>query len=101
MELVYERCCGVDVHKKMVVACLITPDGKGQRSKEVRTFRTTTQQLLLLRDWLILAGCTHLAMESTGVYWKTHFQSTGRRIGAPRGQRSPYQSGPGTENGRP
>jgi transposase len=58
------------VHKKIVVACLIVPDSKGQRSKEVRTFRTTTQELLLLRDWLVLAGCTHLAMEATGVYWK-------------------------------
>jgi transposase len=70
MELVYERCCGLDVHKKMVVACLILPDEKGKQSKEVRTFRTTTQELLLLRDWLVLTGCTHLAMEATGVYWK-------------------------------
>lgn len=70
MELVYERCCGLDVHKKLVVACLIVPDGQGQRSKELRTFRTTTQELLLRRDWLVLAGCTHLAMEATGVYWK-------------------------------
>jgi transposase len=70
MELVYERCCGLDVHKKLVVACLIVPDEQGQRSKELRTFRTTTQELLLLRDWLVLAGCTHLAMEATGVYWK-------------------------------
>ena len=70
MERVYERCCGVDVHKKMVVACLITPDAQGQRCKEVKTFRTTTQDLLLLRDWLLGEGCTHVAMESTGVYWK-------------------------------
>ena len=70
MELVYERCCGLDVHKKTVVACLILPESKGQRSKEIRTFRTTTQDLLLLRDWLVLAGCTHVAMEATGVYWK-------------------------------
>lgn len=70
MEVVYTRCCGLDVHKKMVVACLIAPNSLGQRSKEIRTFRTTTQELLLLRDWLVLAGCTHLAMEATGVYWK-------------------------------
>jgi transposase len=70
MEVVYTRCCGLDVHKKMVVACLIVPNSLGQRSKEIRTFRTTTQELLLLRDWLALAGCTHLAMEATGVYWK-------------------------------
>lgn len=70
MELVYERCCGIDVHKKMVVACAIVPDGAGQRKKEIQTFRTTTQDLLSLRDWLVLLGCTHVAMEATGVYWK-------------------------------
>lgn len=70
MELVYERCCGLDVHKKMVVACLIVPDSSGQRHKEVRSFGTTTGDLLLLRDWLVMAECSHLAMEATGVYWK-------------------------------
>jgi len=70
MERVYERCCGLDVHKKMVVACLIIPDATGQRSKEIRTFATTTSELLRLQDWLLLAGCTHVAMEATGVYWK-------------------------------
>jgi transposase len=52
------------------VACLITPTAAGQRHKEIRTFGTTTQELLRLRDWLQAAGCTHLAMESTGVYWR-------------------------------
>lgn len=70
MEVVSIRCCGLDVHKKMVVACLIFLESLGQRKKEIRTFRTTTQELLLLRDWLVLAGCTHVAMEATGVYWK-------------------------------
>lgn len=70
MELVYERCCGLDVHKKMVVACVIIPDASGQRKKEVQTFHTTTRELLSLRDWLVLTGCTHVAMEATGVYWK-------------------------------
>jgi transposase len=70
MEVVYTQCCGLDVHKKMVVACLIILESGGQRKKEMRTFRTTTQDLLLLRDWLVLAGCTHVAMEATGVYWK-------------------------------
>jgi transposase len=72
MELVYERCCGLDVHKKMVVACLILMIN-GQRHKEIRTFRTTTQEVLLLVDWLSAAGCTHVAMESTGVYWRPIF----------------------------
>ncbi len=58
MELVYERCCGLDVHKKIVVACLILVIN-GQRHKQMRTFRTTTQELLLLVDWLRAAECTH------------------------------------------
>ena len=70
MEVVYERCCGLDVHKKTVVACLIVPDEKGLRHKEIQTFGTTTRELLALRDWLVLAECSHVAMEATGVYWK-------------------------------
>ncbi len=69
MEVVYERCCGLDVHKKTIVACLITP-GPGGRSKEIRTFGTMTDDLLSLADWLVTMGCAHVAMESTGVYWK-------------------------------
>src|SRR6266478_5734762 len=70
MQVVYERCCGLDIHKKLVVACLIVLAANGQRHKEIRTFRTTTQELLLLKDWLEAHGCTHIAMESTGVYWR-------------------------------
>ncbi len=65
LEVVYERCCGLDVHKKEVVACTITPEGK-----EIRSFGTMTADLLALGDWLQAKGCTHVAMESTGVYWK-------------------------------
>lgn len=69
MEVVYQRCCGLDVHKKMVVACLsIISDG--ERQKEIRTFSTMTKDLLALLDWLKAEGCTHLAMESTGSFWK-------------------------------
>lgn len=73
MQVVYERCCGLDIHKKLVVACLIVLTATGQRHKEIRTFRTTTHELLLMKDWLAAAGCTHIAMESTGVYWKPIF----------------------------
>jgi transposase len=69
MERLYDRCCGIDVHKKLLVACLIVMID-GQRQKEIRTFATTTQGILQLLDWLQAAGCTHVAMESTGVYWK-------------------------------
>jgi len=70
MNVVYERCCGLDVHKKMLVACLIVPGADGQRQKQVRSYSTMLADLLALRDWLTAAGCTHVAMESTGVYWK-------------------------------
>ncbi|QGP90761.1 IS110 family transposase ISAzo28 [Neomoorella glycerini] len=69
MEVVYERCCGLDVHKKKVVACLITP-GEKQLKQEIRTFGTMTEDLEGLRGWLLENGVTAVAMESTGVYWK-------------------------------
>ena len=70
MEVVHERCCGLDVHKKTVVACLVTPGRGGQPTREVQTFSTMTRELLRLSDWLLASGCTHVAMESTGSYWK-------------------------------
>jgi transposase len=70
MEVVHGRCCGLDVHKDTVVACVLTPGPGGQPRREVRTFGTLTDELLALGDWLAEAGCTHVAMESTGVYWK-------------------------------
>lgn len=70
MEVVHERCCGLDVHAKTVVACLIVPGPDGKPSKTVRTFGTMTDDLIRLRDWLLEAKCSIVAMESTGVYWK-------------------------------
>jgi transposase len=70
MDVVHTRCCGVDVHKKTMVACLIVPGSGAMPRKEIRTFGTMTTDLLALVDWLVAAGCTHVAMESTGVYWK-------------------------------
>ena len=65
MQVIYERCCGLDVHKKTVVACVLTPVGR-----ETRTFGTMTRELLQLADWLLEQEVTHVAMESTGVFWK-------------------------------
>src|SRR3989449_8014282 len=65
MNVLYERCCGLDVHKKSVVAWLITPQGK-----QIRTFATRTGDILRMADWLTQEGCTHAAMESTGVFWE-------------------------------
>jgi transposase len=69
MEVLYPRCAGLDVHQQTVVACarIVAEDGVAQ---PVETFETTTQGLEKLRDWLAGLGCTHVAMESTGVYWK-------------------------------
>ena len=70
MEVIYPPCCGLDVHKKTVVACLLTPGADGKPTKQIRTFGTMTADLVALADWLAAAGCTHVALESTGVYWK-------------------------------
>jgi transposase len=70
MEILYQRCAGLDVHKKNVKVCFASPAGDGKRKKETRTYLTMTQNLLEMRDWLKAQGCTHIAMEATGVYWK-------------------------------
>jgi transposase len=70
MRIVYKRCCGLDVHKKVIVACLLLLEPDGELRREIRKFGTMTEDLLALLDWLQQAGCTHVAMESTGVYWK-------------------------------
>ena len=70
MDGIYRYCCGLDVHKKTVVACLLTPGKDGKSTTTIRTFATMSADLMALADWLAAAGCTHIAMESTGVYWK-------------------------------
>ncbi|HEV7235592.1 MAG TPA: IS110 family transposase [Ktedonobacteraceae bacterium] len=79
IQVVYERCCGLDIHKRTVVACMIvpvptsTPAPNGQPpkpQKEIKSFGTMTQDLLQLSDWLLTNRVTHVAMESTGVFWK-------------------------------
>jgi len=68
MQIIHPCCCGLDVHTKTVVACLIK-----QGKKQVRTFSTMTADLLAMSDWMVAEGCTHVAIESTGVYWKPVF----------------------------
>ena len=70
MDVVHARCCGLDVHKKTVVACVLITAGDGTVDRQVRTFSTMTPDLLLLADWLSSLGVTHVALESTGVYWR-------------------------------
>lgn len=70
MEILYQCCCGLDVHKKTVVAYLISQETDGNELREIRTFGTMSVELLSLLDWLLSAECTHVAPESTGSYWK-------------------------------
>jgi transposase len=74
MDRIYRVCAGLDVHRDTVVACVRRPGPAGGRAKEVRTFGTTTAALLALAAWLTEVGCTHVAMESTGVYWRPVYQ---------------------------
>jgi transposase len=69
MEAIVEHCCGLDVHQATVVACLLVGKPDRKPRKEVRTFGTVTAELVRLREWLQAEGCTHVGMESTGVYW--------------------------------
>jgi transposase len=69
MEVLYPHCAGLDVHKDTVVAC-VRHMTNGSVERKVRTFKTTTKELLALSAWLAEEGCTHIAMEATGVYWK-------------------------------
>src|SRR5439155_23678139 len=73
MEVMYPRCAGLDVHKETVVACVRIAEG-GEVSRSVRTSATTTAGLSELGEWLEENGCTHVAMEATGVYWKPVWQ---------------------------
>ena len=72
MEVVFARCAGLDVHKKTVVACVLVRQGRDPL-RAVRTFGTTTPEVLALQTWLTEHHVTHVAMESTGSYWKPLF----------------------------
>lgn len=69
MEAIVERSCGLDVHQATVVACLLVGAADRRPRKVVRTFGTMTADLIRLREWLLAEGCTHVGMESTGIYW--------------------------------
>jgi transposase len=73
MEIVYAHCAGFDVHKQTAVVTVGWRDDQGQPHKQTRTFGTMTRELEQLREWLVESSVTHVAMESTGVYWKPIF----------------------------
>lgn len=70
LEVLHTRCVGLDVHKRIVVACVLAPGPTGEIQREVRTFDTMTAGLAALADWLTAAGVTEVGMEATGVYWQ-------------------------------
>lgn len=70
MEFIYTKCCGLDVHKRSVAACVRRLETDGALHQETRTFGTMTRDILEMADWLAAEGATHVAMESTGVFWK-------------------------------
>lgn len=80
MQVVYERCCGLDVHKKTVVACVLVTETGGQMQRHIRTFSTMTAGLLALADWLESMSVTVVALESTGVYWRPVFNEARKRV---------------------
>src|SRR5438034_11160877 len=69
MQIIHRCCCGLDVHKKLIVAYLISLNEASEFQKEIRHFPTMTKDIFALADWLTSAGCTHVAMESTVGYW--------------------------------
>jgi transposase len=70
VDAIIETCCGLDVHQANVVACLLSGKANEKPRKQIKSFRTVTRDLRAMCEWLRAAGCTHVAMESTGVYWK-------------------------------
>lgn len=73
MQVIHERCCGLDVHKKTVVACILITLANGEVQRHIRTFSPLTAGLLALSDWLESLAVTVIAMESTGMYWRPVF----------------------------
>jgi len=73
MDVLFPSCCGLDVHKKSLTACLLTSGASGEAVKEVQVFTTVTEGLRALAAWLQQRGCRHVAVESTGVYWRPVF----------------------------
>jgi hypothetical protein len=70
MENIYRCCAGLDVHKESVGACVRRLEPTGRLHRQIRSWDTTTRDPLAMADWMVAQGVTHVAKESTGVYWK-------------------------------
>ncbi|NJN65163.1 MAG: IS110 family transposase [Acidobacteria bacterium] len=95
MEAIVARCCGLDVHQASVVACLLVGRPNRQPKKEVRRFGTTLGELEMLAAWLSEAGCTHVGMESTGVYWMPVYRALEGRFDLVVGNATHIKAVPG------
>ena len=85
MQVMSSRCAGIDVHLRFLVVCVSIIEA-GELCKEIRTFRHETADLLALRAWLQQEGCSHVGMESTGVYWMAVYRRQDRLLRVGRGQ---------------
>jgi transposase len=94
-EVLYPRCCGIDVHKTFVQACLKIVESSGHRRKEMRRLSTLTCDLVDLVGWLQANRCTHVAMESTGVFWKPVYNLLEGHFEVLRGNAQPIKAVPG------
>src|SRR5512135_2453908 len=97
MQVMYQRCAGIDVHLRFLVVCLVIVEA-GQRRKEVRTFGNETADLLALRAWLLQERCSHGGVESTGVYWLPVYRRQDRLLRMSGRQCPAYQSGAWSKN---
>ncbi len=86
MQIVYSRCCGIDVHKDSVTVCVVVYSDLPEPEVRKKEFSTYLKALLNLKMWLLAWKVTHVAMESTGVYWKPVWQAPGRQFPADTGK---------------
>jgi len=99
MEVVYPCCCGLDVHKKSITACVLWAEAKGKSRKEKKRFGTFTHDLLQLADWLEQCGVTHAAMESTGSVLEAGVEYSCGAVRGVAGECTAHQSRAGPEDG--
>src|SRR5260370_35066862 len=100
MEVVYPCCCGLDVHKKSITACVLWAEAKGKSRKEKKRVGTFSHDLLQLADWLAERGGNHLAMEATAEYWKPEWNVLAEQFGALMGNARHIKAVPSPKRGQ-
>ena len=97
MEVVYRRCCGLDVHKNSITACVLVL-GDGERDVRRKLFGTYWKELLRLKMWLCSCKVERVAMESTGVYWKPVWNVLSGKFSVAAGQSVSHEEHPGAQD---